>query len=371
MLGMVLVGADAGGDRGRAHRRHRRERGDAVVDVDALAPDHAPSAGARPVAIARSSIAGFSASITHRTSFFGVGCSRRSCSHRRIRRPAYFSSVAPRGRRQQPQQQRSATIADRRSSTTTARRAATRARLGVERQRVARAWPVEPRAHARSSGRVARDRDGRAERRRRAAPATTRRRRRPASRRTAARRRRARAAPQRPPPPVRARARSGASRRSAISTQASRSDHDREQEPGGSAGKRSPCREVDLEVAGARARPARARAGTAACPPPRRRRCPGRCRRRDAPCCTVTRRDDRRERSVSGAGRAPAAAVQAPAVDDARHRALRGAVRRAHAGHEVLGDARPDGADRAPRRDLAGRRPARHVDVPARAPTRR
>src|SRR5690348_5246872 len=33
------------------------------------------------------------------------------------------------------------------------------------------------------------------------------------------------------------------------------------------------------------------------------RRCPGRCRRRDAPCCTVNRRDDRGERSVTGAGR--------------------------------------------------------------------
>src|SRR6476646_6921030 len=34
-----------------------------------------------------------------------------------------------------------------------------------------------------------------------------------------------------------------------------------------------------------------------------RSRCPGRCRRRDAPCCTVNRRDDRGERSVTGAGR--------------------------------------------------------------------
>ena len=35
----VLVGADAGGDRRRAHRRHRGKRRDAVVDIEALAPD--------------------------------------------------------------------------------------------------------------------------------------------------------------------------------------------------------------------------------------------------------------------------------------------------------------------------------------------
>ena len=50
----------------------------------------------------------------------------------------------------------------------------------------------------------------------------------------------------------------------------------------------------------------------------------------------------------------------------ARPGALRRAVRRPHARHEVLGDARPDGDHRAPRGHLAGRRPARHVDVPAR-----
>ena len=36
---VVLVGPDAGRDRRRAHGRHRRERGDAVVDVDAFVPD--------------------------------------------------------------------------------------------------------------------------------------------------------------------------------------------------------------------------------------------------------------------------------------------------------------------------------------------
>ena len=47
------------------------------------------SAGARPVAIARSSIAGLSASITTSTSFF-AGLSPRFRAHRRIRSPAYF-----------------------------------------------------------------------------------------------------------------------------------------------------------------------------------------------------------------------------------------------------------------------------------------
>ena len=54
----VLVGTDAGRDRRGAHGRDRRERGDAVVDVDALAARIRASAGARPLAIARSSIVG-------------------------------------------------------------------------------------------------------------------------------------------------------------------------------------------------------------------------------------------------------------------------------------------------------------------------
>src|ERR1039458_10818249 len=51
-----------------------------------------------------------------------------------------------------------------------------------------------------------------------------------------------------------------------------------------------------------RARRRRATAERDASPPPRRRRSPGRCRRRGAPCCTVTNRDDRREGSVSPPG---------------------------------------------------------------------
>ena len=110
----------------------------------------------------------------------------------------------------------------------------------------------------------------------------------------------------------------------------------------------------------------------------RRGRCPGRCRGRGArPVGGRATADHRRFASVSravtvddGPGTRAAAANSiawaTAAVDVARPRALRRAVRPAHEGHEVLGDARPDGADRARRRDLAGRRPARHLDVPAR-----
>src|ERR1700756_914183 len=41
----------------------------------------------------------------------------------------------------------------------------------------------------------------------------------------------------------------------------------------------------------------------AGCQPRPRCRCPGRCRRRDAPCCTVKTGDDSGERVVSGPGR--------------------------------------------------------------------
>ena len=57
---------------------------------------------------------------------------------------------------------------------------------------------------------------------------------------------------------------------------------------------------------------------------------------------------------------------QTPPPDRPRPRALRGPVRRAHAGHDVLRDARPHGDHRAARGHLARRRAARHLDVPAR-----
>src|SRR4051794_29115943 len=49
-----------------------------------------------------------------------------------------------------------------------------------------------------------------------------------------------------------------------------------------------------------------------------------------------------------------ASPVRSGADDRARHRAVRGAVRSAHPRHEVVGDARPDGRDRAAGSDLAG-----------------
>ena len=100
----------------------------------------------------------------------------------------------------------------------------------------------------------------------------------------------------------------------------------------------------------------------------RRRRgpCPGRMSRSElhGPVACGPH-DDRRQRAMA-ARRRTAVRIESPA----RPRALRGAVRLAHRGHEVLGDARPDGDHRAPRGDLARRRPARHVDVPGRVARR-
>ena len=127
--------------------------------------------------------------------------------------------------------------------------------------------------------------------------------------------------------------------------------------------------EVDAEVGGAPARRSssgrqeRADAGR-----PARAPAPWRMSRRSfmGGTGTVRAHDDRRQ----GPGARGEATAREPACRTAssppRARALRRPVRRAHAGHEVLGDARPDGAHRAPRGDLARRRPARHLDVPGR-----
>ena len=55
-----------------------------------------------------------------------------------------------------------------------------------------------------------------------------------------------------------------------------------------------------------------------------------------------------------------------PPFDDPRPRALRRAVRQAHAIDDLVGDARPDGGHRAAGGDLARRRPAGHEHVPGR-----
>ena len=140
-------GPAAGRDRGGGHRRHRRERRDAVVDVAAALEQRCErrrlALGDRPL-----EHAGFSASMTARTSFFGR-------THRRIRRPAYFSpsrrrppsssTTKPadheeRERRDEDRERR------RRPARRPRRRPAARRRLGVE-----------PRAHALARG--ARDRE--------------------------------------------------------------------------------------------------------------------------------------------------------------------------------------------------------------------
>ena len=67
--------------------------------------------------------------------------------------------------------------------------------------------------------------------------------------------------------------------------------------------------------------------------------------------------DDETPRGPGGGGEREGS--RAP-LHDPRHRALRRAVRPAHAGDDVVGDARPDGGHRPARGDLAGRRPAGH-----------
>ena len=61
----------------------------------------------------------------------------------------------------------------------------------------------------------------------------------------------------------------------------------------------------------------------------------------------------------------PAAAPAARPHQHQRPRALRRPLRRADRGDALLGDARPDGDHRAAGGDLARRRPARHLDLPA------
>ena len=89
---------------------------------------------------------------------------------------------------------------------------------------------------------------------------------------------------------------------------------------------------------------------------------------RGPPCGPDPRRhDDRRHLQGPGARRRRSRPDARPPDHPARARALRRAVRVAHAGHEVLGDARPDGDHRAARGHLAGRRPAGHQHLPRRA----
>src|SRR3954463_3754183 len=77
--------------------------------------------------------------------------------------------------------------------------------------------------------------------------------------------------------------------------------------------------------------------------------------------------DDCRRQARAARARRPS---RAPSPLYPGSRALRGPVRVAHEGHEVLGDARSHGDHRAPRDHLARRRAPRHVDVPGRVARR-
>ena len=175
----VLVGADAGRDRRRADRRDRRERGDAVVDVDALARGSAPApargrrrsrARASPASARRSRRARASWPLSHVASSPASGL-----AHRRIRRPAYFCSLAAAAGDQQPQQRQQHDHADRRRDDRQRREqtAATPRRSTAAR----RPRRVEPGAHPRQE---------RPRRQRRRSPRRSRRRSSPARPRSAA-----------------------------------------------------------------------------------------------------------------------------------------------------------------------------------------
>ena len=356
----VLVGADAGRDRGRAHGRHGRERGDARRRRSTPSRRIRASAGARPVAIARSSIAGFSASITTSTSFLGCVALTAESSpvqgqrQRRIRRPGVLLLVRRRPAISSTSSNRSATSPTGGATTdsTAISTAEPRRYSGTAEQPVASsrartragtaAWQ-QSRSRRRSRRRSARA--SRCSRRGRARPRTT--------------------AP-RAPAMITAEQRPSAPRtRSA----GARAPPARSRRPPCQAGT-ALCRkrevrvvEVDLDIAGRERRRPPARAERAGCQPPRRPRSPEDVEDEMHRCCTVTDRDDRGQGARERAWRTSTGAA---AVDRPGHRALRSAVRRAHEGHEVLGDARPDGADRARRRDLARRRAARHLDVPGR-----
>ena len=132
---LVLGGPAPGRDRRRAHGRHARERGDALVHelaaLDQLLQRRRPARRDRP--------------LEHR-GLHRVDDGEDELLHRRIRRPAYFSPA----RRRPPSSSHAsaATISTASGGNRTERPAASSAdALGVERQRVA-ALRVQPRADA-------------------------------------------------------------------------------------------------------------------------------------------------------------------------------------------------------------------------------
>ena len=146
-------------------------------------------------------------------------------------------------------------------------------------------------------------------------------------------------------------------------------DGHRQQEPRALEEREVGAVEVDAEVGGARAR-RRASAGrNGRMPAAAARPSPWRMSRTSF---TVRYREARHDCRRQARRRGPRSArdARAPCVsarDLERYAGLFAARTR---GHEVLGDARPHGDHRAPRGHLAGRRPARHLDLPGRVARR-
>ena len=341
-------GAGAGGDRRRAHRRHRREGGDAVGPVVAALHQR----------LHRGRLARRDRPLEHRR-LHRVDDREdelRGPAHRRMRRPAYFS----------PSRRLAAERAGRRGRRRRRARAAGRARTGRPRRArrprgraaAGRGLGVEAACgRARSSGR-----DG-DERERGAAHAGDDARRRPGGRGRPASRRPASAAiatatrPRATSPGAassalvaRAAAQRGrsATRPTSIASRNGGSSRNAKSVPSKST-PRSPAASAPTSSAGRKGRMPTAAPMPAACRMSR----------------TVSMDTRSRRVTLEDEGRRPKSARP----DRTQHELERyaGPVRLAHAGHEVLGDARPDGDHRAARGHLAGRRAARHDHVPARA----
>ena len=146
---LVRVLADAGDDRGGADGRHRRERGDAVGDVAPVAASSRSSTGAAPAAIARSSIAGAIASITHRTSLGGEELTA-GASAAQDAQPGVLFIAARAPAPGEPREQRDGDVAERMQQRDQ-RGQQQRGGVEVDRQRLARGAVGQARARARRS----------------------------------------------------------------------------------------------------------------------------------------------------------------------------------------------------------------------------
>ena len=283
--------------------------------------------------------------MTARTSFFG---SHRG--HRRIRRPAYFSPARRRPPTQQPRERRDDHEDRERREEHREPGGEQRGALGVERQR-AGGLGVEARADAAEQ----RARGGEAERGGSGADDDAGGHQRGRGRRSS---RRASSAPSTSESASSsAHDRTGVARRprAAVDEPSTRDQHeDREQERPLLEEREVGAVEVEAEVGRRRARRRAASAGTGGSRSPRRCRAPWRRSRRKSMAALAF---DQRRMTID----------ETPQGAPARTRSSATAgCSRAHAGDDVLGDARPDGRHRAARGHLARRRPAGHDDVPGR-----